>query len=233
MNMTRESFSVALASWLQARSYSIGAAPRDTHEKRDVLLAKAAMIGVKQLAHARVPGSGVSQGAGADEIDAALVPILQVVDLAALKSAGPWLGARLIVVIYADELPPEKVRERFDALLRLSGPLCRAGMQGASPGAIPIMVHALVVYFDTSRFDICVPALLPHAKREALGQGDGVLLEAAFVNVPEGKVRWPEARGLDVFAVKLGIKKAPFGEDDLRHVRMVASGGLVQSREPK
>lgn len=227
MNITRESFSVALASWLQARSYSIGAAPRDTHETRDVLLAKAAMIGVKLLAHARVPGSGVSQGAGADEIDAALVPVLQVVDLAALKPAGPMFGARLIVLVYADELPPERVCERFDALMRLSGPLCRAGMQGASPGTIPIKVYPLVVYFDASRFDACVPVLLPHAKQEALRQSDGVLLEAAFVNVPEAKVRWPEARGLDVFAVKLGIKKAPFGEDDLRYVRMVASGELV------
>jgi hypothetical protein len=219
--LARRDFTQALTIWLKNMKYQIGLDPRDFKAEKEVKWAKhLASIGA-QLFSAGGPVF-ISGGATSEETFPVLLPFLPIADLVAFQVR---LGTpMLLLIIFADELKPETLSQRFDQFLELGKPLPQFGLRLNGNSTSPAAIYPLLVFFNETSYQTGLANLLPSAHIRKIW--DHLNLFVGFVNVVGKQVTWPEMHGvlasLGLWVAKvIGQKPYPFETDDLLNVLKV------------
>ncbi len=171
----------------------------------------------------------IDTGATADDLYNALKPYASRADLIGLKisdAAVPstlrdhprnktFWNTVLIPVIYADNLTPDSITQRFDKFVEAAPALKRLGLRAKLIGN-RASIYPLLVYFDSHRFEEDKGSLWPEISKEAGA-------ESTKSRIPRIKaVRTPELKAkLSVGMVNVSenrVLSEIFDEDDLYHV---------------
>ncbi len=216
--LSRNDFTQALTIWLKNMKYQIGLDPKDFKAENEVNWAKhLASIGAQLFS---VGGPMViSGGATSDETFPVLLPFLPMANLVAfqVKLGSPML----LLIIFADGLEPEAMRQRFEQFMKLGKQLPQFGLRLNGNSASGAAIYPLLVFFDETSYNTAVKDLLPTAHLRNIW--DHLNLLVGFVNVRGKQVTWPEMRGV-LAGVGLWLTKAlrqkshPFETIDLLNV---------------
>ncbi len=171
----------------------------------------------------------IDTGATVDDLYNALKPYASRADLFGLKisdAAVPstlrdhprnktFWNTVLIPVIYADNLTPDSITQRFDKFVEAAPALKRLGLRAKLIGN-RASIYPLLVYFDSHRFEEDKGSLWPEISKEAGA-------ESTKSRIPRIKaVRTPELKAkLSVGMVNVSdnrVLSEIFDEDDLYHV---------------
>lgn len=171
----------------------------------------------------------IDTGATVDDLYNALKPYASRADLVGLKISNAAVPSTLrdhprnktfwntvlIPVIYADDLAPDSITQRFDKFSEAAPALKRLGLRAKLIGN-RASIYPLLVYFDTQRFEEDKETLWPQIFKEA-GAG------SAEPRTPRTRASWkPELKAkLSVGMVNVSdnqVFSEIFDEDDLYHV---------------
>ncbi len=171
----------------------------------------------------------IDTGATVDDLYNALKPYASRADLIGLKisnAAVPntlrdhprnktFWNTVLIPVIYADNLTPDSITQRFDKFLEAAPALKRLGLRAKLIGN-RASIYPLLVYFESHRFEEDKESLWPRIFEEAGA-------ESMKSRIPRMKASWtPELKAkLSVGVVNVSddwVRSEIFDEDDLYHV---------------
>lgn len=171
----------------------------------------------------------VDTGATADDLYNALKPYASRANLIGLKISDATMPSTLkdhprnktfwntvlIPVIYADDLAPDSITQRFDKFLEAAPALKRLGLRAKLIGN-RASIYPLLVYFDSQRFEEDKASLWPQISKEAGA-------EIMKSRIPRIKaVRKPVLKAkLSVGMVNVSdnqVLSEIFDEDDLYHV---------------
>lgn len=171
----------------------------------------------------------IDTGATADDLYNALKPYASRADLVGLKISNAAVPSTLkdhprnktfwntvlIPVIYADDLAPDSITQRFDKFSEAAPALKRLGLRAKLIGN-RASIYPLLVYFDSQRFEEHKETLWPQISKEAGA-------ESTQSRTSKIKASWtPGLRAkLSVGMVNVSDKwvlSEIFDEDDLYHV---------------
>lgn len=217
----KATFTIGMTKWLQQSGYSIGLTPQKVDTEGDLKFAEK-IADVASTIITLSTSTWLTSGNGSEELFQALVPYIPYADL--LGSRLDLQMVKLIPVIYADELDPHALEQRFDHFIEIAGPLTEFGPRLNFQSQGSANIFPLLVYFDQQKFAAQLPELLPFAWQKRIMRR--IYLMAGLVNVPEQTVTWPERTGFfslgDKLAHLFGTKAKIFDNSDVAAVLNLA-----------
>jgi hypothetical protein len=160
----------------------------------------------------------ITGGQGSEQFFRALVPYVPLCNLLGSKIE---LGAvTLVPVLYADELPPAILEQRFEEFMDLAGPLTQFGPRLNLQAMGYATIFPLLIYFDSKKYSADLPEIIPDAWQKRIMRR--IYLQATMVNVPDQQVEFAERKGFWSLGNKLteafGYKPQIFEPADIAAV---------------
>lgn len=227
----RVAFAAGLTEWFHRAEFNVGLNIQAMDTEKDVAVIKK-LVNVAEVVIDFGAPTGISKGAGSDELLQGLGPFIPLADLVASKVIGSVVIVPL--VIFADDLAPQMLLERLETFMTLAKPLNQFGAKLNSVAAgSQARLYPLIVYFNPDAHATARNALLPYGWQAKYWKQ--LFLRVGIVSVPENTVTWAEQTGY--FATAAAISHY-FGKDvelfhflpaDLKKVQVLAGQKAVKS----
>lgn len=188
----RERFAVGMTRWLQKMGYNVGLDVKGFSGESGQKQAEKVLGFLTSILPASGMPAFISEGAGADGLFQALIPLLPHADIVGSKVEQGMAVVPLIV--FADALAPDEIGRRFDQYLDLAEPLNEFGPRLNLQSMGQCRLFPLLIYFDPEKFAAARGELLPSGWRPRMW--DRLYLRAGFVDVVGRQVAWAELSGL-------------------------------------
>jgi len=228
----RIAFEAGLTEWFHRADFNVGLNIQAMDTEKDVAVIKKLVNVAKVVIDFGGP-TGISKGAGSEELLHGLTPFIPLADLVASKVIGPVVIVPL--VIFADDLAFQPLRERLETFMTLAEPLNQFGAKlNSVPASNQARLYPLLVYFNRDAHAAARNALLPYGWRAKYWKR--IFLRVGIVSVSEDMVTWAEQTGY--FAAVVAIVNF-FGKDgeffhyrpaDLKDVQVLADQKAVKSQ---
>jgi hypothetical protein len=227
----RLEFLFGFGRWLHLQGYKVGMTPEAIPPSESVGFVKALAPLVGSIMHlgpvAPALAELVEGGASRDAVAFRLEPLREVVDFFGLRSAGSEVNAA--VVIFADDLPVERLVARFEMLTEFSEHL-----KDLAPIKVPLVwtpsvtVEVIYVFFDTAQCDSKLEVL-----EDARVDASGRTVRAGCLDLESQVFHSAAARGFWSVREAFETDDMWFGAEDMAQVLEFSRAGRRAPGRPE